>query len=379
MDKDIDEALEGLKTSIDENVNSKLGEMQSQLDTLSTRAKDIPMSGRSQSELMVNLQNNAGNFKNFAENKIPFRMKAATTIDTSSLGTGVVQGLREQGVNEAPFRKRIINIISSLQGGPGSNPLTWIEWRPKDGGPDSVSESATKPQMDWTYQQGTANAEVIAVTAVTTKQALLNMTILAEQIRSELLNNLADELDYQILHGSGASPDLKGIDQYAKAFTGADLAGELASPNNFDVVRAAILQVRQGNRATTGYSRRTGYIASHILMNPADVAAMDTVKDENGQYLKPFWANGQRISGVEIVESDFLDAGDFIIGDFSKSLFNFVEGIMLETGLVNDQFIKNQLTIRAEVYGAHRIKYHDAWAFVKGDFESAKALLAQTT
>lgn len=373
-------ALENLKDSLEQRLDSKTKSMQDQLDQLQAGAKKNKLkfgANSSEMEIQKSISDNEANFKAFAENKTPFRMKAATTIGTGNFGSGVVIGAREQGVNEAPFRRRrLLDIITTTAGGAGSNPLTWIEWRPKDGAPDTVAENATKPQMDWTYQEGKANAEVIAVTAVVTKQALLNMTILSQQVNDELIQNLQDELEFQILKGSGTSPDLKGIEQYAKSFTGGDLAGTISDPNNFDVIRAAILQVRQGNAATTGYSRRTGFRASHILLNPADIAAMDTVKNANGDYLKPFWANGERISGVQIIESDFIDANDFLVGDFSKSLFNYVSPVELETDTVNDQFIKNQRTIRAEIYGAHRVKYHDSWAFVQGGFESAKMTLA---
>lgn len=364
-------------------IQAEAAEMQKQLDEIALRQKDQPDPRKHKSvqeqveELLVK---NADAIKATASGG-RFKTDPAA-ITTGNFGNDVVLGQREPGINEAPRRRRfILGIINTMNGGPGSNPLTWIEWRPGNGTAASVAESATKPAMDWTYVEGKATAEVIAVTAATTKQALLNMPILAQEINGELLGELADELDYQILLGDATGTNLKGIDQYAKAFTGASLAGEVADANVFDVIRAAILQVRVGNKATAGYTRRTGYMPNYALVSPGIAAQMDTIKDNQGRYILPPFrsTDGQIVSGVQIIENDFVGDDDFYVADFTKSLFNFVEGLTIQTGWINDQFVKNQLSIRAEVYGTHRIKYHDAWAFVKGDFTSAKALIQATT
>lgn len=378
-DEKVKEAEDKIKAIQDE-----AAEMQKQLDEISLRQKDKKDERKKslQEQIEENLSKNADKFKEVVDNRVNFRMKAAEIIDTGNFGAGVIQGMREPGINAAPRRvQNVLSLIQTMNGGAGTNPLTWIEWKPKDGGPDTVAESGTKPLMDWTYTEGTSNAQVIAVVAYTTMQALLNMPQLAQEINNELLGDLADELAYQVLLGSGTAPDLKGIDQYAKAFTGSSLAGEIEDANIFDVLRAAILQVRKGNKATTGYTRRTGYVPNAILVSPDRAAQMDLKKDNNGNYILPPFTSqdNTQVKGIPVLVDDFIDADDFYVGDFSKGLLNYVRGLTIETGWINDQFIKNQLTIRAEVYANFRIKYHDAWAFVKGDFTSAKALLQATT
>lgn len=380
---DVKKANEAIET-----VQAEAKAMQEQLDQITLRQKDQPENGKKKSlheQVYDNLKANEGKIKAFAEKKESFRIKAAEIMDTGSFGAGVNQGMREAGLNEAPMRRRFVlsnnPIIRVINGGPGSNPLTWVEWRPKEGGPAPTAESAAKPLMDWTYQIGTANAKTIAVLAYVTKQALLNRAVLADEITNELLENLADELDYQALLGDNTGENLNGINTIAKAFTGAALAGEVENANVFDVIRAAILQARKGNKATTGYSRRTGYAPNYVLISPDIAAQMDVTKDANGQYILPPFStqDGQIIKGVRLIENDFVGDDDFIVGDFTKALFNFVEGITLESGFINDQFAKNQMTIRAEATGMVRVKYHDQWAFVKGDFTTAKALLQATT
>ncbi|SEA59004.1 phage major capsid protein, HK97 family [Arachidicoccus rhizosphaerae] len=310
--------------------------------------------------------------------------KAASIITTGNVGTGVILGMRESGINAAPFRQRFItDLIRTQNGGVGSDPLTWVEKKPKEGGPASVSESNTKPNMDWTYNEGKTTAETLAVYAAITRQQARNMQVLGETVAEELIPNLYDEMDYQVLLGDGAANaagignNLKGIVQYCQAFTGAGLAGKVQAANQMDVLRAAILQARVGNKAATGYGRRTGYIPNAILVSPTVNALLDTYKNANDTYILPPFttADGSKIKGIRVIENDFVADDQFIVGDFSKGLLNFVEGLSLQVGWVNDQMIKNQLTVLAELVASFRIKYHDQWAFVKGTFATATPLI----
>jgi len=310
--------------------------------------------------------------------------KAATIITTGNVGEGVILGRRETGINAAPFRQRFItDLITTQNGGDDSDPLTWVEKKPKDGGPASVSEGNTKPNMDWTYNEGKTTAETLAVYAPITRQQARNMRILGETIAEELIPNLYDEMDYQVLLGDGATntagigKNLKGIIQYAQAFTGAGLAGKVQAANEMDVIRAAILQSRVGNKAAAGYGRRTGYMPNAILVSPTINALLDTYKNANDTYILPPFtaADGSKIKGIRVIENDFVGDDQFIVGDFSKGLLNFVEGLSIQTGWINDQMIKNQLTVLAELVASFRIKYHDQWAFVKGTFATAKPLI----
>jgi len=78
---------------------------------------------------------------------------------------------------------------------------------------------------------------------------------------------------------------------------------------------------------------------------------------------------------MKIIGTNHMPTDQFIAGDFTKSLFNWVENITIEIGMINDDFEKNQWRIRGELQGMHRIKEHEKLAFVKGDFSVAKAAM----
>jgi len=302
--------------------------------------------------------------------------------DTQIFGDRVIFGLREPGIDKVPFRERFIfNLIQSIQGGVGSNPLSWVEQVPVSGvglasSAEWTEENANKPVLKWEYKENKVTAEMIAATAYITRQAVLNWAILQSEIQNELMRELYDVLDDSIINGDGQGGVIFGIKSYAKAFNSGDIAA-VTDPQNYDVLRAAIAQVRRGGAPTD--RKRGGFIPNFILL-PVDKAAdMDLAKSStDGHYLMPpFTSNdGTVIKGVRVIETNFLEGDEFLVGDFSRYLFNVVDGLRLDIGYINDQFVKNQFTIRAEMYGMGRVKANEAFAFVHGTFEDAKVQLA---
>jgi HK97 family phage major capsid protein len=88
-------------------------------------------------------------------------------------------------------------------------------------------------------------------------------------------------------------------------------------------------------------------------VNPADWGAMERTREGagTGMYLygMPGVAAGVNPFGVRIVLSNNVAAGSFIIGAFNAAtmLYNR-QGAVVEMGYVNDDFVKNLVTIRAE-------------------------------
>lgn len=298
-------------------------------------------------------------------------------------GDRVIFGLREPGIDKVPFRQRFIfNLIQTIQGGPGSNPLSWVEQRPVTTGEGVATaaawtqESAVKPVMKWEYVENKVTAEFIAAAAIVTKQAILNWPLLQSEIQNELMRELYDVLDQTVIDGTGTNEPY-GIKHYAKAFSVGSI-GPVTDPQDFDVIRAAIAQVRRGGAPTD--RKRGGFNANYVLVSVDKAAEMDLAKSStDGHYLMPPFtsADGTVIKGVTVIETNFLEGDEFIVGDFSRYLFNIVDGLTIEVGYIDQQFLKNQFTIRAEMYGMGRVKANESFAFVKGDFTSAKvALLA---
>jgi hypothetical protein len=301
--------------------------------------------------------------------------KVAELVDTGNFGTGVIRGLRETEIDRRQMRQRnVMNVITIINGGPDSDPISWIERRPKEGGAAFITEGTTKPYVDHTWTEGKAAAEFIAVATPVSRKALTVMSILESEIDDILTEELMDALEEYILRNAASSALVNSVWSYAKAFTGASLALAVEGANEFDVLRAAILQARKGNPSDVKHS---GRMPNRIYISLDIQAKMDLIKDGEGRYLLPPFmsADGVRIAGVEVVGTEFLGDDEFLVGDFTRYAFNIVSPMDIQIGYINEQFIDNEMTIRCELMGNGRIKYHDTWSFVRGAFITAKAAL----
>lgn len=301
-------------------------------------------------------------------------------IGAGAFGDRVIFGLREPGIDKVPFRENFIfDLITTINGGPGSNPLSWVELKPVTGAgivgaPGWTAESAVKPNMKWEWVENKVTAETLAAVAYVTRQATLNWPMLQAEIQTELQREIRDVLDDAVLNADGTANTIKGIKLYAKAFSIGTIAA-VPQANDFDVIRAAAAQVRRGGAPSN--KKRGGFRPNVALVSVDKAAEMDLTKASDGHYVMPPFtsADGTVIKGLRVIETNFVDDDEFVVGEFSRYLFNFVEGIRIDIGYINDQFVKNQFTIRAELSGMGRVKANETFAFVKGTFTAAKAAL----
>jgi len=301
--------------------------------------------------------------------------KAPDLVNSASFGDRVIFGFREAGVSFAALPELfILDLIQVMAGGPGSNPLSWIERNVHTqagpplvvANPTNVAESTVKSQLGYQWVEGKISAETIAAIVPVTKQAVFNYPMLEQEVRFELVRRLAGVLQTQIIGGSGVSPNLKGINTYATTFAAGGFALAVQLANEFDVLVAAATQILQAN-----------FVPTAALVSHLSRGQMSTAKTADGVYaLPPFvTAGGLEVYGMRVIGTNEMATDQFIVGDFTKSLFNWVENITIEIGMIDDDFALNQYRIRGELQGMHRIKEHEKTAFVKGDFSVAKAAM----
>jgi len=117
------------------------------------------------------------------------------------------------------------------------------------------------------------------------------------------------------------------------------------------------------------------YAPNVLFINPAD-ALKFLVKSNDGVYqLPPFMSNG-KVGNMTIIESPKVTVNTLMVGDASYGTIYQSEDVVIEMGLVNDQFLKNQWTIRAEQELCFLQRTADLGAFTKvTDINAAIAAL----
>ena len=93
---------------------------------------------------------------------------------------------------------------------------------------------------------------------------------------------------------------------------------------------------------------------------------LKTIKNTQGNYIvHPFAVGYSGLEGVRIVESSQVAPNSMVVGDFRFGTIYDLEDVVVEVGWINDQFIKNALTILAEQRLALLIRTADEPAFRK--------------
>ena len=214
--------------------------------------------------------------------------------------------------------------------------LTYFVMGATDGTPAVTNEGAKKPQIHPTYTKKTVALEKIAAYLKETDELLNDNAFLDTAVRGRGVyeHNLVVEkkLVTDLLATSG-------IQTVAEAIS-------------FDSILKA-----KANVATA-----TGYTADALVINPADLQTLMLEKDTNKQYLlggpafgaygNGTYADGPKIWGLTVVESNAVAAGTAIVGAF-KTCGSVVtkagEGLRVEVSNSNeDDFISNMVTVRIE-------------------------------
>jgi HK97 family phage major capsid protein len=289
------------------------------------------------------------------------------TIDGNYSGGVVGLSDLEQGVTRIVRRKPFLRQLINL-GTTSSKYVTYIEQANPEGGAGMTAEGALKSQADFDLIERNAVTKKVTAWIKVSKEMIADLPFMRREIDTELMELVALKLDEQILSGDGTGNNLVGILANAISWSAGTFANAITEPNNLDVLRVAISQIQGAN-----------FEPNYILMNPIDVADFDMTKTAQGEYTQPMIytdnSGVKRYNGIQIIENTGVTAGDFLVGDFTKSNLRLREDMNIQVGFVNDDFTKNLFTILCEARATHYVKSNHYGAFVKGTFATSKTAL----
>lgn len=238
-----------------------------------------------------------------------------------------------------------------------------------------TAEGAAKTQQDFDLVEKSKEVKKITSYIKVSKEMLDDVAFIESEIRTSLMELVALKMDSQVLAGDDTGNNLKGILEYAQAFSAGQFANAVDFANRFDVIRVAYNQIVIASGGDSNFA--ANFIPNYLVVHPTDQAFMELTKDENGQYILPPFlsASGMEIKGVKVIISPYMTQGDFLLGDFTKSNVKIREDATISVGLENDDFTKNLVTILCEMRGVHYIKSNHVNAFVTGTWSTAVAAL----
>lgn len=199
--------------------------------------------------------------------------------------------------------------------------------------------SGEKPESSIGFERVTENVKTIATWVPATKRALSDAAQIRGLIDQELREDLAEELENQMLNGNGSGENFTGL---------AQTANTLSQPFNTDIpvtTRKAIT-----NLAVNGKSIPTGW-----LFNPQDWETVELLKDSAGDYIYggPINRGPTTLWGVPVAQSFFQPQGTAWLGNWRKAvLWDREQAGITVSDSHADFFIRNLVAILAEMRAA---------------------------
>ncbi|HZQ45543.1 MAG TPA: phage major capsid protein, partial [Verrucomicrobiae bacterium] len=228
---------------------------------------------------------------------------------------------------------------------------------------DTVAEGVPKPEQTFNLTEIDSPVRKVAVWAKASDEMLADHDRVGPFINGRLLAGVELKLDTQLVSGSGIAPNLTGI---------LNFVGIQAQAKGADTAPDAFL------KAITKVRNPGFFEPDAIVVNPTDWQNMRLLKDTAGQYLGggPFlgtYGQGGFVAdvplwGKPVVVTTAIAAGTALVGAFQiGGELYYRTGLTLSmTNSDQDDFIKNLITVRAEIRAALAVVHPLAFCQVTG-------------
>lgn len=278
-----------------------------------------------------------------------------------SLGTGVIdpQRLSEIALTtqfDALELMSVLNVSNT-----DSDTIEWIRYTHTRAAA-AVATSASKPEAAASAALENTPVRTFAVQIPVPEQTLADAPRIISMINTHLLYDLEKLKEEQACYGSGSGQNFTGFFNDTDVLTARTVSGDKLA----DKIRRGITDVR-----------RSGFRPNAIVVDPLDGEELALQKGSDGHYLYvsfPTQDGGNRLWALRVVESVSMEETalasnperNVLVGDFARGATWWNrEAVALAMGWINDQFIKNQRTIRAEFRAAFTVQYPAAFRKVK--------------
>lgn len=200
-----------------------------------------------------------------------------------------------------------------------------------------VAEGAAKPQSDITFELKQGAVKKMAHWFQVSEEALDDIAMMEGYINQRGIYGLRKKEEEQLLSGDGTATQLDGLLNNSTAYLNTTVPGTVPV-NSMDDLLVAITQVAAADLMATG-----------IVMNHLDVAALRLEKDTDGKYLHPAFTGGSAW-GLPVVSTKGMAAGTFMVGGFQgNALVHQRKGIEVRKSTEHGtNFTDNMVTILME-------------------------------
>ena len=384
-----DAELEGLKPKLDgldvdalKTLASKELAEKSSLDTVKNLLDEVKESVREiKDNLGDNGQGKKGIYVDFAEKNAKefnandknynksMTIKAPALMTTANVTPNVANGFNplfgnyiDTNIGEVPKAEPVIMPLVNIVSAPGTEKIWWTERVNEEGDAQFIGEGDLKPLVDAEWSAKSADIYELAERWKFSKRLMNHAPSVIDNFRThanELIENKADDT---VLAGDNTTNPLEfdGLDIVGSAFVvPPQLANYYTNANIFDAINALATTVRLSNFK--------GNLT--CILNPVWKAVMQGIKNNDGDYIIPPFVtrDGLQVGETSVVFSNRYDATRIIVGELKKYNLVISENIEYDEGYENDDFSRNLVSRKLEMFAGSYIKGSDAGSIIADD------------
>lgn len=355
--------LETLKTfeTKSNEMEKAIAKMEGKFEAMSERAVERGIEPRTIGEKAIKgIKDQLDSVKN--GKSITLDLKADTTIVGDYTGNIALSVLDPELNRIARQRVLLQNVVN--RGVTTSKFVTYIQ-QTLQSTSDFVGEAIAKPQGELKYAEISKEVKKIAGVIKVSKEMLADLPFMQNEINTDLMASVGDDLENGILNGSGIGSQLEGMFTLATAWSAGTFTNTIIAANLHDVIRVACANIEAAK-----------FYPTHVVLNPIDVAKLQLSKTLDGAYAYPIFyidpvTSQPKIANLTIVSTTFMAVGSFLVGDMSRDYLKIRENMNITFGYENDDFTRNMISIICETRGVNYIKLNDLNAFVKGNIQTS--------
>ena len=378
LQKDLTEKLAALETIDEKPIAEYVKEVQGHANTLEEKINDIVNKAaqkmkhpEEQVDEFLRSEDFVSAVKEAKAGGYP-RTKVLTVGSDLTAGTTspVILPSREPGAEAAPRADTpIYNLVQ--KGTTDRDKVSWIErtLASESNSAAMQAENSVFAESDALWTEVEAAVKKLTDSFKATNEILEDTEFVRSEIMAMLNTNLPHLREVQLLTGDNSGNNMNGINNAATAFSLPTGVNTVDSPNNIDVLRAAMTQVLIGYNGSNAYTK--GYMCNAIILNPVDAHNIGSIKDANGNYVLPMYlsANGKVIDGVPVIVSTDQTVGTYTVADLSVVKYYQRRGVQVKFW---DQYdtdpAYDRVLFTASERGCIKISNIGAYGIVSGTF-----------
>jgi HK97 family phage major capsid protein len=351
------EQIEKANKELKEKLEEQIKEIKGSLEEIGLKVQELTEAGNEQEKsFLAEITEKKEEVKELVKGGLnkEILLKAATLTTSINSNTNA---LKLPGIGQYGRKGRsLYDVFKKVQVAKGDHngQIRYHDWDEATtvSAAAAVAEGATFPESTATFREYKEDIMKIGDTLPVSEEFGEDEVSAAAELERFIDLNINSVVDTQIAVGTGLAGQLKGLLTQTPVFT----------PVSSNINDANIYDLAKKMRTTIVKNRGSKYQPDFVAMNSDTYDQLVLKKDANNNYIFP---DRDKIGSMMIVEDNNLPDNQLIVGDSRFGEIYEMGGVVLSKVMINDQGVKDMITLKGRKRLLFLIRNVDKTGFLK--------------